>query len=243
MTTSLSPKLFRPLGAVSLSIAALASEMSAQSQSTPGRPLSDAIAEAMRSPFQADRAPLGGDGQGLLLPVVAYPTAARGWSTLLSAGLPGTVALPAQVESSPGRRVSLTIFAGVASHLISAFFLRCYSGNDDYGRFTAAGQSGVTGSAPQERKGPCRSHRPGIDWVEGTFFLLVPTLTTAGGATLGGSGFVRAAGGSALGFVGSGLYYMGMKDLTKQEYLEGLPILMWFLGGLIHGVATAYLSG
>ena len=234
-------RLFVVLGALQAAAAALAIEVSAQSQSRPGRPLSDAITEVLRSPFHEDRVRLGGGGQGLLLPVVAYPTAARDGPTLLSTGLP--VAPPAQVESSPGRRVSLTIFAGVASHLISAFFLRCYSGDDDYGRFTAAGQPGVTGSAPEERKGPCRSHRPGIDWVEGTFFLLVPTLATAGGATLGGGGFARAAGGSALGFVGSGLYYMGMKDLTKQEYLEGLPIVMWFMGGLIHGVATAYLSG
>ena len=224
------------------SVAALATEGSAQSRSKPLRPLSDAVAEALRSPFHQDPAPPGPRGPGLLLPVVGYPTAAPARSALLSTGFSDGGAQSAQVASAPGRPVGLTTFASIASHLATAFFLRCYSRNDDPGRFTGWGLGGV-GSAPDERKGPCRSVRPGTDWVEGAFFLLVPTLTTAGGAALGGSGFVRAAGGSALGFVGSGLYYMGMGKLTNQDSLEDLPILVWFMGGLIHGLTTAYLSG
>lgn len=224
------------------SVAALACAASAQSRSTTGLRLSDAIGEALRSPFHVHRAPLGAIDQGLLPPGVANPTAAQGRPTLLSTGLPNARAPLAQVESSPRRPIGLTTFAGITSHLATAFFLRCYSASDDPGRFTGWGL-GVFGSVPDERKGPCRSVVPGIDRVEGAFFLLVPTLTTAAGAALGGSGFVRAAGGSALGFAGSVLYYMGMKELVNDGSLEGMPIVMWFTGGLIHGVTAAYLSG
>lgn len=241
MTTFHFRKPIALLAVLAGSVAALAPETSAQSRSTSERPLSDAVTEVLRSPFHADRPPLGVVGQRLLMPRAPYPAAAQGRPTLLSTGLANAGAPPSQVES-PGAPVGLTTFAGIASHLAAAFFVRCYSASDDPGRFTGWVRVGAFGSVP-ERKGPCRAIVSGIDRVERAFFLLVPTLTTAGGAALGGSGFVRAAGGSALGFVGSGLYYMGMKELTNQESLEEMPILAWIMGGLIHGLATAYLSG
>ncbi len=242
MNSRHSNKLIPLLTALSVMLATLAAETSAQSRSTPERPLSDAITEVLRSPFHEDRPPLGLVGRRPLLPVFAHPTTAHGRPTSRSMGLPNAGTQPAQVASAPGRSVGLTTFASITSHLASAFFLRCYSASDDPGRFTGWGLRRF-GSAPNERKGPCRSVVPGIDRVEGAFFLLVPTLTTAAGAALGGSGFVRAAGGSALGFAGSVLYYMGMKELVNDGSLEGMPILMWFTGGLMHGVTAAYLSG
>ena len=224
------------------SVAALARQASAQPQYKTAPQLSDAITKVLRSPFHEGANPPGFVGQRLLLPVFALPTAAQGRPTLPSKDLPNAGAPPFQVESSPRRPIGLTTFAGITSHLATAFFLRCYSATDDPGRFTGWGLGGF-GSAPDERKGPCRSVVPGIDRVEGAFFLLVPTLATAGGAALGGSGFVRAAGGSALGFAGSVLHYMGMKELVNEGSLESMPILMWFTGGLMHGVTTAYLSG
>ena len=233
--------------AISVTLATLAPETSAQSGSTPGRRLSDAVAEVLRSPFYGHRAPLGLGGQGLLLPAVGYPNAVQGRSTSLSRGLPNAEAPPQEVESTANRLVGVTTFGAVASHITTALFLRCQFGPSTYdtndpGRYTGLGRPGVIGFPPGEDKSPCRYVDAGSELVAGGFLVLVPTLTTAGAATLSGSGFLRAVGGSALGFVGSLLFYKGMTSLTKVDSFEDLAIPMWFMGGFMHGVATAYLS-
>jgi hypothetical protein len=101
----------------------------------------------------------------------------------------------------------------------------------------------VIGFPSSEGESLCPSVKTNSNLVQDGFLLLVPTMTTAGAATVSGSGLLRAVGGSALGFVGSLLFYKGMTGLTNVDSIEDLPIPMWFMGGFMHGVVTAYLSG
>jgi hypothetical protein len=57
MTTIHPRNPVRFIGALSVSIAALAAETSAQSRPTPAHPVSDAIAEVLRGPFHVERPP------------------------------------------------------------------------------------------------------------------------------------------------------------------------------------------
>lgn len=227
-------------------LATLATGTSAQSRSMPKRPLSDAIAEVRTSPFYEHAEPLGARGRSLLLSAAGFPNAhgradlATSWPT----GLPNAGAPPAQVESSPRRGVGPTAFGAIASHIATALFLRCqYSNYGDPGRFTGTGRPGVIGVPPSESARLCRFFDARSEFVELGFLVVVPTLTTAGAATLGGSGFVRAVGGSALGFLGSTLFYKGLAEVGDKESIHDLMIPLWILGGLMHGVTTAYLSG
>lgn len=235
------------LGALAVALAALAVEASGQSRSTPGRQLSDAIAEVLSSPFYEDATPVGTRSRSLLPPVAGYPKTAHGrvdLATAWSAGLPNAGPPLAQVESSPARPVGPTTFGAIASHVATALFLRCqHSHHGDPGRYTGIGRPTVIGVPPGEGARLCRFFDAGSDFVELGFLVVVPTLTTAGAATLGGSGFVRAVGGSALGFLGSTLFYKGMAEVADKESIHDLMIPVWILGGLMHGVTTAYLSG
>ena len=230
--------------ALLLALAPLAAETSAQSRSTPKRPLSDAVAEVLRSPFHDYRAPLGLGGSGLLLPTVAYPRGAQGrwdlapsWST----GLPNTEPLPAEAQSPPNRPFGLTVFAAIGSHIATALFLRCQS--YDPGRYTGSGRPGVIGMPTVGGASLCGPLQTSSDWVEDGFLLLVPTMTTAGAATLSGRGFVKSVGGSALGYLGSLLFYKGMTGVVDKRSIHDLAIPLWILGGLMHGITTAYLTG
>ena len=124
--------------AISVMLATLAAETSAQAGSIPARQLSDAVAEVLRSPFHVHRAPLGPPGQGLLLSAVGYPSAAQGPTAGLSMGLPNTGAQEA--GTSTDRLVGMTTFGAVASHLATAFFLRCQA--------SPGGPFGVPGATP-----------------------------------------------------------------------------------------------
>ena len=184
---------------ISVMLATLAAETSAQAGSTPARQLSDAVAEVLRSPFHGDRAVLGLGGSGFLLPVVAYPSRAQdrvnfapSWAT----GLPNAKAPPAEVASPPNRPFGLTVFAAIGSHIATALFLRCQS--YDTGRYTGLGRPGVIGLPRVGGASLCGPLQTSYDWVEDGFLLLVPTMTTAGAATLSGRGFVKSVGGSAL---------------------------------------------
>ena len=230
--------------ALLVALGPLAAETSAQSRSTPKRPLSDAVAEALRSPFHVHRAPLGPPGQGLLLPTVAYPGRAQdgvnfapSWST----GLPNAQPQPAEAESPPNRPFGLTVFAAIGSHIATALFLRCQS--YDPGRYTGSGRPGVIGMPTVGGASLCGPLQTSSDWVEDGFLLLVPTMTTAGAATLSGRGFVKSVGGSALGYLGSLLFYKGMTGVVDKRSIHDLAIPLWILGGLMHGITTAYLTG
>ena len=233
--------------AISVMLATLATETAAQSRSTPERPLSDAIAEVLRSPFHGDATPRGVRGRNLLPPAAGYPNAANGRVDLATpwpAGLPNAGTPLAQVNSSPRSAVGPTVFGAIASHVATALFLRCqYSDYGDPGRFTGTGRPGVIGVPPSESARLCRFFDARNEFVELGFFVVVPTMTTAGAATMGGSGFARAVGGSAVGLLGSLLFYAGMVEVVDKESIHDLMIPVWILGGLMHGVTTAYLSG
>ena len=231
--------------AISVTLTTLAPETSAQSRPTPERQLSDAVAEVLRSPFHAHHALLGLGGQGLLLPAVGYPNAAQGRPMSLSTGLLNAEAPLQEGVPSPNRLVGMTTLGAIASHITTALFLRCQFGysNNDPGRYTELGRPGVIGFPPGEGESVCRYFNTGSELVAGGFLVLVPTLTTAGAATLAGSEFLRAVGGSALGFLGSFLFYRGMSEMANEKSIEDLQILTWFMGGLIHGFTAAYFSG
>ena len=230
--------------ALPVSFAALAIETSAQSRSSPARQLSDAVAEVLRSPFHGHRALHGLGGPGRLLPTVGFPNAGEGRATLWSTGRPNAEPPPAEVASPPNRPFGLTVFAAIGSHVATALFLRCQDPPyEDRGRYTGSGRPGVIGFPSSEGESLCPSVKTNSNLVQDGFLLLVPTMTTAGAATVSGSGLLRAVGGSALGFVGSLLFYKGMTGLTNVDSIEDLPIPMWFMGGFMHGVVTAYLSG
>ena len=149
------------LGALLVGLAGFSPETSAQSRPTPERPLSDAVAEVLRSPFHAHHVPLGLGGQGLLLPAVAYGSATQGWeefATSWSTGLPDTGAPPAEGVPSPNRLVGVSTPGAIASHITTAFFLRCQFGysNNDPGRYTELGRPGVIGFPPGEGESVCR---------------------------------------------------------------------------------------
>lgn len=233
--------------AISVMLATFTPETAAQSRSTPERLLSDAIAEVLRSPFHGDATPRAVRGRNLLPPAAGYPNAANGRVDLATpwpAGLPNAGTPLAQVNSSPRSAVGPTAFGAIASHVATVLFLRCqdsYLG--DPGRFTGTGRPVVIGVPPSEADRLCRFFDADSDLVELGFLVVVPTLTTAGAATLGGSEFIRAVGGSALGFLGSILFYAGMAEVVDKESIHDLRIPVWILGGLLHGVTTAYLSG
>ena len=231
--------------AIWVMLATLAAGTSAQSRSAPEGKLSDAFTEAMRSPFHVHRTPPGLPGPGLLLSAVEYRSAAQTPPAGFSMGLPVTGAPPQEAEPSSDRLVGLTTFGAVASHMATAYFLRCQGvfGDPlvDPGRYTGTGWPGSIGVPPGAGGRGCPFFEDHSDLVGSGFLLLVPTLATAGAAALGGSGFLRAVGGSALGFAGSLLFYKGMTGLTTDT-LDRLPIPMWFFGGFMHGVTTAYFS-
>ena len=246
MTTSHPRKSFLLLGAVSVSIAAFAADTSAQSSPRPARPLSDAIAEVLRGSFHGERAPAGLAGAGTLLSWVAHPGGARSrvdqaasWST----GTPDAASPPAEVPSPPDRPFGLTVFAAIGSHIATVAFLRCQHGTyGDPGRFTGPGRPGVIGLPPAQGGSLCSTFNTSEQWVEDGFLLLVPTMTTAGAATLSGRGFMESVGGSALGFLGSLLFYNGMTKVADEKSIADLSFPMWILGGIMHGVTTAYLT-
>ena len=233
--------------ALPVAISLLAAGTSAQSRSSPTQQLSDAVAEVLRSPFHSDDAPFGLGGTGLLLPVAAHPSQAQGRAnpaTVWSTGLPATEAPPAEAESPPNRPFGLTVFAAIGSHVATALFLRCQDGHyGDPGRYTGSGRPGVISWPPVESGNLCGPLQTSSDWIEGGFLLLVPTMTTAGAATLSGRGFVKSVGGSALGYLGSLLFYKGMAEVADTRSIHDLVIPVWILGGLMHGITTAYLSG
>lgn len=234
----------RFVGAVLVPIAALATEISAQSRSASERHLSDAIAEVLRSPFHDGNAAVVPGSEGLLLPAVAYPSGSQGrrdFATSWSTGHPDAGPVPAEVASPPNRPFGLTVFTAIGSHIATAVFLRCQS--YDVGRYTGPGRPVVIGSPPGAGGSLCGPLQTSRDWVEDGFLLLVPTLTTAGAATLSGRGFVESVGGSALSYLGSLLFYKGMTEVVDARSIHDLAIPVWFLGGLMHGIATAYLSG
>lgn len=235
------------IGALALALATLPTDTSGQSGSTPGRSLSDAVAEVLSSPFYEDAAPLGARGNSLLSRAVGYPNAAHGRVELFasrSAGLRNAGAPLAQVESSTRGPVGPTAFGAIASHVATALFLRCQHGtHGDPGRYTGIGGPWVNGVPPGESERFCRFFDADSEFVDLGVLVVVPALSTAGVATLGGRGFIRAVGGSALGYLGSLLFYEGMAAVVDKESIHDLMIPVWILGGLLHGLTTAYLSG
>ena len=80
-------------------------------------------------------------------------------------------------------------------------------------------------TSAQSRPTPARPLSDAIVEMLGSPFHVAsaPALTTAGGATLGGGRFLKAIGGSALGYLGSFVFYGGMTSVLDGEDLRDLP--------------------
>ena len=201
------PVLF--FGAISASFATLAVETSAQPRSAPERPLSDAVSEALRSPFHADHAAPGPRGQRLLLPVagslLALPT------HIGLAALPASLAPSGQVRApdrppSDNKVFLLSILGAAAGYFGTLQLVEVCE--PEPGRYDFGGYQDR-----EKRQAICVLDGDTI--LQWGFLATVPM--TAGAAMLAGSGFRRSLLGSALGFAGGVLlagYLMAPDDMS-----------------------------
>jgi len=173
-------------GAVSVTSATLAVETSAQSRPTPERPLSDAMAEVLRSPFHGDHAPSGSPG------LVILPGPAGGAASPAEqppgARIPAPTGAPSAEDDTPshGRVFLMTTLASAAGFAGTYYWQQCVGGDPPL-VYPAAGTWGDA-LCPNE----------GVLMVIGA---LATVTMTGGAATLAGRDFWRSLGGSALGFV------------------------------------------
>ena len=199
MTTIHLRKPFLLCGGVSVLLAALAIETSAQARAALESPLSHAVGKALRSPFHSYYAPPGSPGRGLVPSSTASP--------LELPGLVGVGASPA--PQSPGNPIAAAgtapsdgkVFFSAAIAAAVGYFGTFYLAElcvSEPGRYDGGSHLwGAPGS--EEARIPCPVE-DGDDVVWMGFLATIPV--TAAGATLAGSGFTRSLLGSALGFAG-----------------------------------------
>lgn len=236
------------LGALAVSLVALAIEASAQSGSTPEWQLSDAITEVLSSPFYEDATPLAARGHGLLPPAVGYRNAAHGRVDLapsLSAGLRNAGAPLAQIESSPrlrdGRHGPQTSSPDHAPSRGKMFLLTTVASAVGFGG-TVLWAEQCTDVVPVDiGHVPAGTGKLSLCPGEGVVFIAgyLATITMTGGAaTLAGGGFRRSLMGSVLGFGGAVLTAVGIAVLKPDlpgELLFGFPI--------VHAAITTLVAG
>ena len=229
------PFLF--IGAISVSLAALAAETSAQSRSTPGRQLSDAVAEVLRSPFHGDQAPPGLSGHGLLRPVVTSPFAVAhvGLVVSFAPSSPGAQVPAAGEAPSRGRMFLLTTIAAAVGYGGTVYLAdRCNPiVTVHYQENSLAGTRG-RGLCPDES----------VVFVTG---YLATIAMTGGAATLAGSGFGRSLIGSALGFAGGALGVVltaeGVERVAGENLFDLSPVAVVGVISLYHAAITTLVAG
>ena len=203
--------------AIAVSFAAHAAEISAQPASTPQRPLSDAMAEALQSPFHGAVEIPGSQGRHPLVPSTASPHASPGH---VGAGAsqapqsPDLPAAPAATTPSDGK-VFLSAALAAAVGYFGTFYLAELC-EPEPGRYDG-GSHLLASPASEEARIPCPVGGGDMVWMG--FLATIPV--TAVGATLAGSGFTRSLLGSAAGFAGGIGTLFGIGLIGNWIQVEG----------------------
>lgn len=194
-------------GAVWASLATLGVELSAQLRPTPERPLSDAMAEALQSPFHGDRAPPGSPGHDFLLSSTAPPrelsgrvgAAASPSPQPLDARIPAPVGAPSAEDGtfSRGDVFLLTTLTAAVGHALSLYWsVWCTDVVTPLG-----GPAAPFANPAAATKGGalCAPGKGTALFLTGG---LATVMMTGGVATLAGRDFWRSLAGSAVGYAG-----------------------------------------
>lgn len=194
-------------GAVSVTAATLAVETAAQSRPTPELFLSDAMAEALRSPLHGDHAPSGSLGLALLPgPVGSVPSPAP---------QPPGVRLPAPATAPSGGKVFVSTAVAAAVGYFGTFYVAELC-EPEPGRY----DGGLNPWAPLEsEQGNIQCSADDSQVLRMGFLATIPVV--ASGAWLVGSGFPRSLLGSALGFAGGMGALFAVSELGDWIGLEG----------------------
>lgn len=219
-------------GAVSASLAMVAPGISAQPRPTPERPLSDAMAEALLSPFHGYHEPPGSPGRDLLLSSTAPPLELSGGVGVAAspaqqppgARIPAPAGAPSAEDGSPsrGKVFLLTTLTAAAGHAWSLYWpVLCNPGDPPLVNPVAAtGEDAL-----------CPTKNEAVLFLTGG---LATVMMTGGAAKLAGRGFWRSLAGSALGYAGglTAAYGLG-RTSAELGWESGVnPVAM---GGLILG--------
>ena len=179
---------------VSAALAALAAETSAQ----PGQSLSDAIGEALHTPFHDGHALAGLGDQRFQLPVVGPRAGLPGHTGLAPSSVPG---VPAPVVDDTPSRAKMFLLTTLAA---------------------AAGHFGTYYAIPLCQTASLRPGQVCVLDDDSTPLLIAGLATvamTGGAAALAGGSFWRSQAGSALGWVGGGLSAAGIQ--VMGELIQG----------------------
>lgn len=197
------------VGAVSVTAATLAAETSAQSRPTAELFLSDAMAEALRTPFHGDHAPSGSLGLALLPgPVGSLPSPAP------QPQPPGT-RVPAKVTAPSAGKVFVSTAVAAAVGYFGTFYVAELC-EPEPGRY----DGGLNPWAPLEsEQGNIQCSADDSQILRMGFLATIPVV--ASGAWLVGSGFPRSLLGSALGFAGGMGALFAVSELGDLIGLEG----------------------
>ena len=228
-------------GAVSVSLA-LAVETSAQSRPAPEHPLSNAMAEALRSPFHSDHVPPGSPGRDLLPSSTSSPRGPSGRVVVAAspspqppAGrIPARGGAPSAEDGAPsrGKVFLLTTLAAAAGHAWSFHWvIRCTSDPPLGGPAAPF----VNPAAATGEDALCPTENGTILFVTGG---LATLMMTGGVATIAGRGFWRSLAGSALGYAG-GLVVGAVLVIAGEELgWDGESVETLAIGGVILGHAS-----
>ena len=221
----------RFVGAVLVSIVALAAEISAQSRST-SISLSAAVAEVLQGPFHvgashtavAARSPV----HSLTRPV-AWREADRFETPLSHRGADAQVS-PSRVAPSRGKMIANSMMGALVGHGFMWALTWCDTSAP--GRFTGPLSSGVVGPASGSQAS-CNEIGP-LRTVVG---ILTPVATTSGFAYLVGRRAKRALLGSALGL---GAWLGSVLAMDSVDYENEL---LWLgIGPIVHGLVTGLVA-
>ncbi len=213
-------------GVLAASLATLAADTSAQSRQTPERPLSDAMAAVLRSPFHGDHAPSGSPGH-VLLPGPAGAAASPAEQPP-GVRIPAPAGAPAAEDETPSRgQVFLLTTLASAAGLAGTYYVlyRCTTTDPALVNSAAA-----TGGDPL-----CATENETVLGVVGA---LATVTMTGGAATLAGRSFWRSLAGSALGYVGGLAVGTGLAQACCDEFGRESAWNAALVGGLVLGHAA-----